>query len=413
MTMADVIANRTPSMGRRMTIMLIVVLLLIVVIVGWNMVTAAFLKKAVSAGGIPPATVSTTSVRMQDWQDSVSAVGSLRAVRGVDVSTEIAGLVRKVNVVSGADVAPGTVLVELNSDVEQAQANTLKVAVELAETTLKRDREQLSVQAVSQATIDNDEADLRSKQAQLTQARATLEKKTIVAPFAGRLGISTLAPGQYLNAGDKIVSLQAINPIYVDFFLPQQQISRITRKETVTVTTDAWPGREFIGKVSAVNSTIDSTTRNIQIEATIANPDRTLLPGMYAKVNVQVGSTERYLTLPQAAVTYNPYGASVYLAQPAPAKADEAAKAGDGAKGDGAKSGETAKSEPAEPSLVAVQTFVTLGPTRGDQVAVVKGIKEGDTVVTSGQMKLRAGTPLIVNNTVEPRNDPNPKPQEQ
>jgi membrane fusion protein (multidrug efflux system) len=394
-------------MAQRMLIMLAFVSLLIFVVVGWNMVTAAFLKKAVSAGGIPPATVSTTTVHLQDWQDSVSAVGSLRAVRGVDVSTEIAGLVRKVNVVSGADVSPGTVLVELNSEVEQAQVNTLAVAVELAQTTLKRDREQLSVQAVSQATIDNDEADLRSKQAQLTQARATLDKKTIVAPFAGRLGISTVAPGQYLNAGDKIVSLQAINPIYVDFFLPQQQISRITRKETVTVATDAWPGREFTGKISAVNSTIDSTTRNIQVEATIANPERTLLPGMYAKVNVQLGSAERYLTLPQAAVTYNPYGASVFLAQAAPAKMEDAAKGGS------AKSGEVAKSESPEASLVAAQTFVTLGPTRGDQVAIVKGIKEGDTVVTSGQMKLRPGTPLIVNNSVEPRSDPNPKPQEQ
>lgn len=397
--MTDATVNRKPSMKKRMTIMLSVVGAMIVIIVGWNMLTAAKMKEFVSAGGIPPATVSTTTARMQDWQDSVSAVGSLRAVRGVDLSTEIAGLVRKVNIVSGRDVAPGTVLVELNSDVEQAQVSTLAVAVELAEITLRRDREQLSVQAVSQATIDNDEADLRSKQAQLAQARATLEKKTIVAPFAGRLGISTLAPGQYLNAGDKIVSLQAIDPIYVDFFLPQQQISRITRGQAVAVTTDAWPGREFNGKVSAINSTIDSTTRNIQVEATITNPDRTLLPGMYGKVNVQIGSVERYITLPQAAVTYNPYGASVYLA---------AAKPGEAAKPAGA-----GKSEAGEPALVAAQTFVTLGPTRGDQVAVIKGIKEGDTVVTSGQMKLRPGTPLIVNNTVEPRNDPNPKPQEQ
>jgi membrane fusion protein (multidrug efflux system) len=267
----------------------------------------------------------------------------------------------------------------------------------LATTTLNRDREQLTVQAVSQATIDNDEADLRSKKAQLAQMQATLEKKTILAPFAGRLGISTIAPGQYLNAGDKIVSLQAIDPIYVDFFLPQQQISRITRKETVIVTTDAWPGREFNGKVSALNSTIDSTTRNIQVEATIVNPDRALLPGMYAKVNVQVGGVQRFITLPQAAVTYNPYGAAVYLAQPA-----EPAKSGGAPNSDAA------------PSLVASQTFVTLGPTRGDQVAIVKGIKEGDTVVTSGQMKLlRPGTPLIVNNAVVPRNDPNPRPQEQ
>jgi len=398
MIMADRI-DKKPSLKKRMAIMLAAVFTLIGVIVGYNMLQAVMLKKMLEGGGggIPPATVSTMKAQMQDWQDALSAVGSLRAVRGIDVSTEIAGLVRRVNVTSGADVAPGTMLVELNSDAERAQVETLKVAVELATITLNRDREQLSVQAVSQATIDNDEADLRSKKAQVAQMQATLEKKTILAPFAGRLGISTIAPGQYLNAGDKIVSLQAIDPIYVDFFLPQQQISRITRKETVIVTTDAWPGREFKGKLSAVNSTIDPATRNIQVEATIPNPDRALLPGMYAKVNVQVGSVQRFITLPQAAVTYNPYGAAVYLAQPA----------------ESAQAGGTAKSN-AAPSLVASQTFVTLGPTRGDQVAIVKGIKEGDTVVTSGQMKLlRPGTPLIVNNSVVPRNGPKPRPQEQ
>jgi len=395
--MADQTADdRKPSLKRRMTIMLIAVGLLIGVIVGWNAMSAAQLKKYLVAGGIPPETVSTMTARAQDWQDTVGGVGSLRAVRGVDLSTEIAGLVRRVNFVSGADAVPGAVLLELNSDAERAQVQTLRVAVELAEITLKRDREQFTVQAVSQATIDNDEADLRSKQAQLTQAQATLEKKTILAPFAGRLGITTIAPGQYLNAGDKIVSLQAIDPIYLDFFLPQQEISRITRGQPTILTTDAWPGREFKGKISALNSTVDPATRNIQVEATIANPDRALLPGMYAKVSVHVGGVQRYITLPQAAVTYNPYGASVFLAQPA---AD--------------KEGEPAKADPNKPKLVAAQTFVTLGPTRGDQVAVVKGIHEGDTVVSSGQMKLRPGTPLIVNNTVEPRNDPNPKPQEQ
>jgi membrane fusion protein (multidrug efflux system) len=388
-------------MKRRMAIMLIAVFLLIGGIVGYNMLQAAMLRKFTSIGGIPPATVSTMKARVEDWQETVSAVGSLRAVRGVDLSTEIAGLVRRVNFASGADVGPGTVLVELNSDAERAQVENLKAAVDLAETTLKRDREQFSVQAVSQASIDNDEADLRSKKAQLAQAQATLEKKTIVAPFAGRLGISTTAPGQYLNAGDKIVSLQAIDPIYVDFFLPQQQVSRVTRRENVIVTTDAWPGREFKGKISAINSTLDPATRNIQVEATIQNPDRALLPGMYAKVSVEIGSVQRFVTLPQAAVTYNPYGASVYLAVPASAKAGSPAEAA---------SPEAAKG--AEPALVASQTFVTLGSTRGDQVAVVKGIREGDTVVTSGQMKLRPGTPLIINNTVEPRNDPNPKPQE-
>ena len=397
--------DRKPSLWFRMVVMLIGVTVLIGAIVGWNTFTAAQMKASMGSGGIPPATVSTTVARAQDWHENLGAVGTLRAFRGVDVSTEIAGLVSKVNFASGRDVESGTVLLELTSDVERAQLEALKVAAELAKTTLARDREQFTVQAVSQATIDNDEADLRSKTAQMTQQQATLEKKTIRAPFGGRLGISTVAPGQYLNAGDKIVPLQAIDPIYVDFYLPQQQISQVKRGQEVTVTSDAWPGREFNGKISAVNSTIDPSTRNIQVEATISNPQRDLLPGMYTKVNIQTGSTQRFITLPQSAILHNPYGEAIYLAQPA-----TAASAGTAGKPavapQGAKAGATA------PELVASQVFVTLGPTRGDQVAIVKGIEEGATVVTSGQMKLRNGTPLVVNNAVTPRSDPNPKPQE-
>jgi len=401
------IFDRKPSLWFRMVIMLIGVTVLVGAIVGWNTFTAAQMKASMGAGGIPPATVSTTVARAQDWQESLSAVGTLRAFRGVDVSTEIAGLVSKVNFASGRDVQSGTVLLELTSDVERAQLEALKVAVELAKTTLARDREQFTVQAVSQATIDNDEADLRSKTAQMTQQQATLEKKTIRAPFGGRLGISTIAPGQYLNAGDKIVPLQANDPIYVDFYLPQQQIAQVKRGEAVTVTSDAWPGREFSGKISAINSTIDPSTRNIQVEATISNPQRDLLPGMYTKVSIQTGSAQRFITLPQSAILHNPYGEAVYLAQPpAPAKTGAA-------NSEAPKASEASKKERTSPELVASQVFVTLGPTRGDQVAIVKGIDEGATVVTSGQMKLRNGTPLVVNNTVTPRSDPNPKPQEQ
>jgi membrane fusion protein, multidrug efflux system len=399
--------DRKPSLWFRMVIMLVSVTVLVGAIVGWNTFTAAQMKASMGAGGIPPATVSTTVARAQDWQESLSAVGTLRAFQGVDVSTEIAGLVSKVNFASGRDVESGTVLLELTSDVERAQLEALKVAVELAKTTLARDREQFTVQAVSQASIDNDEADLRSKTAQMTQQQATLEKKTIRAPFGGRLGISTIAPGQYLNAGDKIVPLQAIDPIYVDFYLPQQQIAQIKRGQAVIITSDAWPGREFSGKISAINSTIDPSTRNIQIEATISNPQRDLLPGMYTKVSIQTGSAQRFITLPQSAIMHNPYGEAVYLAQPpAPAKAGAATS-------ETAKASETAKKGGATPELVASQVFVTLGPTRGDQVAIVKGIEEGATVVTSGQMKLRNGTPLMVNNAVTPSSDPNPKPQEQ
>ena len=383
----DLGVRRKGSLPKRMAIMLIIVVPVIALVVGFNLFSTAQMKANMGKGGLPPATVSTMTAHAEDWQSGLGAVATLRAIRGVDVSTEIAGQVDKVNFSSGSEVATGAVLVELRSDVERAQLESLKAAVELATITLARDREQLTVQAVSQATIDSDESDLRSKTAQQAQAQATLDKKTIRAAFAGKLGISTVAPGQYLNAGDKIVALQAIDPIYADFYVPQEQISRIARNSAVTVTSDAWPGREFEGKVTAINSTIDSSTRNIQVEATVANRDRALLPGMYAKATLQTGGKERYITLPQAAVTYNPYGTTVFLAQPV----------------QGGKAG----------ALAATQVFVTLGPTRGDQVAIVKGVDEGATVVTSGQMKLTNGTPLIVNNTVQPPNNPNPKPQEQ
>src|SRR5262249_7761636 len=183
------------------------------------------IRKFMSQSGVPPATVTTTAVQYQEWRDEMAAVGTLRALRGVDLSTEIAGLVRTVNFKSGQDVKFGDVLIELNADTERAQLAATQVAVELAKTTLTRDREQLAAQAVSQPTVDNDDADLRAKTAQVAQFQSTLAKKTIRAPFAGRLGIATVNPGQYLNTGDKIVTLQAIDPICIDFFLPQENIA--------------------------------------------------------------------------------------------------------------------------------------------------------------------------------------------
>ena len=205
------------------------------------------------------------------------------------------------------------------------------------------------------------------------------------APFAGRLGITTLNPGQYLNPGDKVVTLQAIDPILVDFRIPQLQLARLSKGQTLHVTTDAFPGETFEGKVTAIDPLVDSASRNFQVEASVNNSSRRLLPGMFAQVAVQSGDKKRYLTLPQTAITYNPYGATVFLAN---------------------------KSEDGK-SLVAQQVFVTVGATRGDQVAVVSGIKQGDMVVTSGQLKLKNGTPLDVNNSVVPKDDPHPTPQEQ
>ena len=213
-----------------------------------------------------------------------------------------------------------------------------------------------------------------------------MAKKTVRAPFDGRLGITTVNPGQYLNPGDKVVTLQSLDPIYVDFRVPQEELARISIGQALQLTTDAYPGATFEGKVSSIDPLVDVATRNFQVEASVANPQRRLLPGMFARVAVSTGAIQRYLTLPQTAVTYNPYGATVFLAKPA-------------AQGAG--------------GLIAQQTFVTLGASRGDQVAVVRGIQRGDVVVTSGQLKLKNGTPLKVDNAVTPLDEAAPTPQEQ
>jgi membrane fusion protein, multidrug efflux system len=245
---------------------------------------------------------------------------------------------------------------------------------------------QYEAQAISKAQLDADAADLKAKRAQVASQAALVAKKSLRAPFAGRLGITTVNPGQYLNTGDKVVTLQAIDPIYADFKLPQQQLARISTGQTVTLTIDAFPGVSFVGKINAIDPRVDSSTRNFQAEATVGNADRRLLPGMFARVAVAAGGVQRYLTLPQTAITYNPYGTTIFIAQK---------KAG------------------TPETLVGQQVFVTLGPTRGDQVAVLKGVKDGDIVVTSGQLKLINGTPLKVDNQTLPRDDPNPTPQEQ
>ena len=248
---------------------------------------------------------------------------------------------------------------------------------------------QLQAQAVSKQQVDSDAATLKSDLAQVAQQQATLDYKAIRAPFAGRAGIRQVDIGQYLAPGTAIVTLQALDPIYVDFTLPQQALSEIREGQLVTATVDTFPDQNFIGKITAINPKVDVATRNIQVRATIANPDHLLLPGMYAKVTIDVGSEERYVTLPQTAVVYNPYGNTVYLVQ------------------------DKGKDAQGHPQLEAQQAFVTTGPTRGDQVAILKGVDAGVTVVTAGQMKLRNGSPVIVNNSVVPANSPNPQPQEE
>jgi len=374
-------------MKKRMVIMLAAVGLLLGGVVGFNAFKGYMMRKYMAAAPIPPATVSAMKAGYQEWQPQLSAIGTLRAVRGVDVSTEVAGLVRSVHFRSGEDVKSGQLLVQLNVDPDIAQLHSLEAAAELAATVYERDKEQFAAEVISKAQLDADAADLKSKRAQVEQQAALIEKKAIRAPFAGKVGISTVNPGQYLNAGDKIVTLQTIDPIYVDFTVPQRQLPQVGAGQKVLVSADAYKGASFEGRVSAVSPKVDPDTRNVQVEATVPNPRRQLLPGMFATVKVDSGGEQRYLTLPQTALTYSPYGTTVFVLK------------------EGAVQGKTA--------LTAQQVFVTPGPTRGDQVAILKGVEAGMQVVTSGQLKLKNGTPVIVNNSVLPADNPNPTPQEQ
>jgi membrane fusion protein (multidrug efflux system) len=370
-------------MATRTTKRMFIMLGLVVLLIGL-LALGKFLQIRQLIANIPKPqaqVVSAVKVQAQEWQPQFNAIGTLVAVRGVDLASEIAGLVRQVDFRSGQDVEAGAVLVQLNADAEIAQQRGLQVAVDQAGKVLARDREQLLAKAVSQAQIDADEADLRAKQAGLAQQAALVAKKTIRAPFAGRLGITTVNPGQYLNTGDKIVTLQTLDPVHVDFNLPQRQISGIQVGQRVSLTDDAFAGQTFDGKITAISPKVDPATRNVQIEATVGNPRHLLLPGMFARVDVDTGAKQRYLTLPQTAITYNPYGSTVFVVEP------------------GAK-------------LTAKQVFVTTGPTRGDQVAVLSGISEGQRIVTSGQLKLKNGTEVVIDNSVQPADNPNPTPQE-
>ncbi len=379
--------TRRRQLIKPMIIMLAIVILIFGGIFGFRAYKAKMSAKYKSAGP-PPATVSAIKAEYRTWPPRLKAVGSLRASRGVDLSTEVGGIVSTVYFKSGDDVRKDKLLIQLNADSDIAQLHSLEAAADLSETAFERDKKQFEIRAVSKATLDADAADLKSKRAQVSQQRAIIEKKRIQAPFDGRLGISTVNRGQYVNPGDKLVTLQALDLILIDFSLPQQELSRIAIGQKASVTTDAYPDRTFTGTLTAVNPKVDPDTRNVQVEAKVANPRRELLPGMYAMIDIKAGKAERYITLPLTAVTYNPYGDTVFIVHES--------------KGPGGKL-----------QLTVKQTFVTTGPTRGDQVAILKGVNEGDTVVTSGQLKLKNGSTVTINNQVQPSNEPAPKPQEE
>jgi len=386
-------------MTKRMIIMLIAVLLVLGGIFGYKIFSGIMSKKYMTAAGMPPQTVSTIKAVYEDWQPKLEAVGSLRAVNGADLSSEVAGIVEEIQFESGRDVEAGAILVQLRAEDDIAKLASLEAAERLAEINYTRDTKQFKIQAVSKAALDSDVANLASARAQAAEQQAVIDKKTIRAPFAGHLGIRSVDVGQYVNPGTAIVSLQQLDPVYADFDLPEAALTRVAAGQKVIATVDAHPDKVFDGEVSAINSKVSETTRNIHIRATLKNPDHLLLPGMFVKIAVESGAPVRYITLPQTAITFNPYGSTVYVLTSKDAGEQSEA--------------ENENQNGNQQQLIAKQVFVTTGGARGDQIAILSGVKEGDEVVTAGQIKLHNGAPVIVNNEIQPSNEPNPTPHEQ
>jgi membrane fusion protein (multidrug efflux system) len=380
-----------PSLGKRMTLMILAVLGLagLIALIWFAAISSRIHNQP---KGEPPQTVTAMTIAEDVWQPSLSAVGTLRAAKGADLAFEVAGVVTQIGAPSGSEVKQGQLLVQLNASVEAAQLRQLQATVALARLTLARAKEQLAIHAISQGDFDATEADCKVKEAAVQQAAAIVAKKCLSAPFGGRVGIINTSPGAYLNAGVSVVTLQQMDPIYADFFLPQRDAASLKAGQKVSMSFDAYPGQVFVGKVTTLSPKVDASTRNIQVEAILHNGKHQLLPGTFVSLTMDVGTKAKHLTLPQTAITYNPYGATVFVV-----------KKGRVVGADGQR----------KEGLVAEQVFVTTGPTRGDQVAILKGLEAGAMVVTSGGLKLKNGTPLVVNNSLAPANDPNPAPQEQ
>lgn len=372
-------------MIKRMLLMLAVVIALLC---GLGFVKYRQIQTAIAQGSSfapPPTAVTTVIAKRETWPSTLNIIGTAQAIQGVTVSADLPGTVAKINFDSGKAVHVGDVLVELDTRQERAQLAQAQADRDLARINYGRQEQLVKEGVVAKSEYDNAFAQQKNTEARVGEIQATIDRKTIRAPFTGVLGLRQVNLGQYLAAGQAIVSLQSINPIYVNFGVPQQEAPRLQIGRTLNVSSDDLPGVRFAGRVTAVDSVVDQTTRNLQIQATLQNPGGKLRPGMFVQVEVGVGASRNIITLPASAIAYAPYGNSVYVV--------------------------TNEKDPKGNRKVR-QQFVTLDGTRGDQVAVVSGLSPDAEVVSSGAFKLRNGAPVVVNNSVQPPNNPKPKPEE-
>jgi membrane fusion protein (multidrug efflux system) len=334
----------------------------------------------------PLTTVASAPVREEDWAPILSAIGSVSAVQGAVVSTELSGIVSEVKFQNGGEAKKGDVLLRLDASSEEAQLRTAEADLELARANLQRARDLAARKVVSKQELDAAESAFGQKQGTVDNMRAFIAKKQVRAPFDGQLGIRQVNVGQMINAGQQVVQLTALDPVYVDFALPQQELPQLATGLEARVHTDAVPGREFKGTITAINSMVDNVTRNVGLQATLENPDHTLRPGMFVKVDVVLPQKGKALVIPGSAVSYAPYGNSVFVIEK---KKDD-------------KTGQESK--------ILRQQFVRVGEARGDFVSVTEGLKPGETVVSTGVFKLRNGMRVTINDQLGPKPQLNPTP---
>jgi membrane fusion protein, multidrug efflux system len=373
-------------MAKRMILMLGVTLVLLTAL---GFVKFKQVQSAVHASAFqpPPEAVTSIVAQREQWPATMDIIGTVEAVHGVTVSADLPGTVARIAFDSGQPVREGSVLVELDTRQERAQLASLEAQRDLAKVNYGRTQQLVNEGVISRVEYDQATAQQKSTEANVAEIRATIERKTIRAPFSGILGIRKVNLGQYLAAGTAVVPLQSLNPIYVNFGVPQQAAGQVRVGRNLRVTSEDLAGKGFTGRVTAIDSVVDETTRNIQVQATLSNPEGKLRPGMFVQVKVVLGASRPVITLPASAISYAPYGDSVFII--------------------------TDLKDPKGQTYRGVrQQFVKVQGTRGDQVAVVSGVNAGDEVVTSAVFKLRNGAAVQVNNKVQPGNNPAPKPED-
>jgi membrane fusion protein (multidrug efflux system) len=374
-------------MAKRMVLMLIITA---AVLTGLGFLKFQQIQDAIAQGAAfqpPPEAVTTIVTELEDWPETLRVIGTIAAVQGVTVSADLPGIVDHIAFDSGMVVEEGDLLVELDTRQEEAQLAAAEAERDLARLNFVRLEGLVEARAISRADYDRAEAEQKRTEAEVGEIRATMERKTIRAPFSGVLGIRQVNLGQYLTPGDAVVSLQSLDPIYANFSVPQQHIGQVRVGRDVRIAPEELAGAGFSGRVTAVNSVVDETTRTVQVQATFANPQGRLQPGMFVDVNVLLGASAAVVALPASAISYAPYGDSVFVV------ADLKGPNGQTYKG-------------------VRQQFVKLGAALGDRVAVVSGLNPGEEVVTSGVFKLRNGAAVFVNNEVQPSNQAAPNPED-